>query len=600
MSGLLPKDGGDRKRDKLYSAAANLAGGKKEGTSSPKKSMAELVHKDFGRATGAVKIRKWNLFGRAPAEASRKPLAPGVLNDAVILVGPVVGTVTENTGRVLIEVDSEQTVIMEAFMDDESVCTVTKDLRGRTPTVFQLENFEPNKRIRVIVHVADELREARFTTPSADKLDWKIATVSCNCHTHTERVKMWNRLSRVIGDVDCVLHLGDQIYGDSDFGVRESGEPFESAWHASLTHLEPLDRAEWDDNQEQVREFYRNTYRQTWNMPHVTTVLASTANYMICDDHEFTDDLGDEPEHSNPSSLAFYVATLAYQVYNEYQHQLHEDIDVTDPSIKPYYAFKLSPRVGFFMTDNRVERSLHKAQGSIASWEDRNFMGPAQWDRITDAFENDFASCDMVLFGTPTPLVFLSQKATSIAQKKIDDARGTWGHSDFQNEQKALTKLLSDWQSAQENRAVITIGGDVHMGGFTDSWASDDHDGCEIPLHQMTASAVGNTPEGGMNMAREAALRSAMHADERLFEFKMKHHEWIYGPNYGMVDCKLAEGGGERPHVTLTLVQKKGDPKIRNLQFGNGDIPIKDKDHSDASRAAHVTSETMAVSPFKH
>lgn len=33
---------------------------------------------------------------------------------------------------------------------------------------------------------------------------------------------------------------------------------------------------------------------------------------------------------------------------------------VTDLSIKPYYACKLSPRVGFFMTDNRVERSLHR------------------------------------------------------------------------------------------------------------------------------------------------------------------------------------------------------------------------------------------------
>lgn len=33
---------------------------------------------------------------------------------------------------------------------------------------------------------------------------------------------------------------------------------------------------------------------------------------------------------------------------------------VMDPNIKPYYACKLSPRVGFFMTDNRVERSLHK------------------------------------------------------------------------------------------------------------------------------------------------------------------------------------------------------------------------------------------------
>ncbi|CAM9357442.1 unnamed protein product, partial [Hapterophycus canaliculatus] len=349
----------------------------------------------------------------------------------VVVVAAVVVVGIGGENRVLIEVASEQTVTMEAFIDDESVCTVTKDVGGRTPTVFHIENLEPNKRIRVVINVAEEVREARFTTPSADKLDWKIATVSCNCHTHIERVRLWNRLSRVIGDVDCVLHLGDQIYGDSDFGVRQSGEPFESAWHASLSLLEPLDRAVWDDNREEVREFYRNTYRRTWNMPHVAVVLASAANYMICDDHEFTDDLGDEPEHSNPSSLEFYVATLAYQVYNEYQHQLHEDIDVTDPSIKPFYACKLSPRVGFFMTDNRVERSLHKAQGSLGSWNDRSFMGPSQWDRVTEAFENDFASCDLVLFGTPTPLVFLSQKATSIAQKKIDDARGTWGHSDF-------------------------------------------------------------------------------------------------------------------------------------------------------------------------
>lgn len=32
---------------------------------------------------------------------------------------------------------------------------------------------------------------------------------------------------------------------------------------------------------------------RTWNMPFVAKVLASTANYMICDDHEFVDDLGE-------------------------------------------------------------------------------------------------------------------------------------------------------------------------------------------------------------------------------------------------------------------------------------------------------------------
>ena len=40
-------------------------------------------------------------------------------------------------------------------------------------------------------------------------------------------------------------------------------------------------------------------------------------------------------------------------------------------------------------------------------------------------------------------------------------------------EQKAVTKLLTDWQNAHYNRAVVTIGGDVHMGGFTDSWVSE-------------------------------------------------------------------------------------------------------------------------------
>lgn len=33
-------------------------------------------------------------------------------------------------------------------------------------------------------------------------------------------------------------------------------------------------------------------HASTWNMPAVATVLASSANYMICDDHEFVDNLG--------------------------------------------------------------------------------------------------------------------------------------------------------------------------------------------------------------------------------------------------------------------------------------------------------------------
>ena len=41
-------------------------------------------------------------------------------------------------------------------------------------------------------------------------------------------LKLWERLGRVVEDVDCVLHLGDQVYADEDFGakyVRVGSEP---------------------------------------------------------------------------------------------------------------------------------------------------------------------------------------------------------------------------------------------------------------------------------------------------------------------------------------------------------------------------------------
>lgn len=46
---------------------------------------------------------------------------------------------------------------------------------------------------------------------------------------------------------------------------------------------------------------------------------------------------------------------------------------------------------------------------SEADWKDRDFLGPKQWARLEQAFSTDFADCDTVLFGAPTPLVFISQ-----------------------------------------------------------------------------------------------------------------------------------------------------------------------------------------------
>lgn len=47
------------------------------------------------------------------------------------------------------------------------------------------------------------------------------------------------------------------------------------------------------------------------------------------------------------------------------------------------------------------------------------------------------------------------------------------------------------------------------------------HNQAPVPLHQMTASAVGNTPEKDLDVVKEGILRGVMHADEHMFEFKV-------------------------------------------------------------------------------
>lgn len=31
-----------------------------------------------------------------------------------------------------------------------------------------------------------------------------------------EPIALWEKLAKVVGDVDCILHMGDQIYADMD------------------------------------------------------------------------------------------------------------------------------------------------------------------------------------------------------------------------------------------------------------------------------------------------------------------------------------------------------------------------------------------------
>lgn len=47
------------------------------------------------------------------------------------------------------------------------------------------------------------------------------------------------------------------------------------------------------------------------------------------------------------------------------------------------------------------------------------------------------------------------------------------------------------------------------------------HNDHQVPLHQMTASAIGNLPEGNIDWIKSTLARQVLHADQHLFEFKV-------------------------------------------------------------------------------
>lgn len=69
-------------------------------------------------------------------------------------------------------------------------------------------------------------------------------------------------------------------------------------------------------------------------------------------------------------------------------------------------------------------------------------------------------------------------------------------------------------------RPVVALGVVATVSAIN-CFAAEQHNNASVPLHQMTASAVGNTPERDIDKLKEVLMRGVMHADERLFSFKV-------------------------------------------------------------------------------
>jgi phosphodiesterase/alkaline phosphatase D-like protein len=376
---------------------------------------------------------------------------------------------------------------------------------------------------------------------------------------------MWEKLAANVSTIDCILHMGDQVYGDDDFKaegktpeeLEKMGDPKSSCWGQSkeLVNAPGVDK-NWEPLREQVKEIYSGIYRQTWSYPACASALAGVSNLMMLDDHEITDDTGDVPEHCDRSTWEYFVMTCAYQVYRAYQAQLNYSVDdVNDFEQKAYWHTELYPGIGVFFLDVRLERSLLRHQLEEMNWENHNYIGPRQYDELKSVMDGSFKDLKTVLLVSPTPPLFVSSAAASLIELKSDDVVGSWSNKKFKAEHTELLQILTDWQNGRPDRAVVMCAGDIHVGGFSDVQL----DGGGPLINQVISSAIGNLPEA--SIAALNAVGSAVLAVAGLqTSMRINHTSWVFEANYGVLHISppsMTSLDKERPTIKGEIVSKE-------------------------------------------
>jgi hypothetical protein len=449
---------------------------------------------------------------------------------AKLTLGPVIGKVTDSTARLLIEVDADVQVTCDATSAN-GPATRTVDCIKDRPVAFQLVNLSPATEYTISFQgVSGDYPRGRVRTfPSnPDKLN--VAAVSCNYLGRRGRTDLWSDLLHryvLPGDIDLILHAGDQIYGDAVFA-------------RALTIIKENTIRPRAAQDKHILNAYRNLYRAWWSEETTRKVLATVSNLMIWDDHEIRDDWGSRDTDCDPASVEFHIGTLARQVYREYQRQLWDDFDTNaaPASGEEQHWHSWGP-IGVLFIDQRGGRSFGREPS-------RPYLSTVQWDKIVATLTvGELSQVRALIVVTSVPLCYLGGSTTAHGTGFSDDLYDHWSHPKHAKEQIEMLRELRRWKSANKGqRELLVLGGDVHVGGYTHI----EHEGATI-FNQLITSPITNHPPKWYEFY---GLKILTEIEENLTaSYSFEHHDLTNKRNYGIIIVRVPSPGLPRVEGTL-------------------------------------------------
>eukprot|EP00928_Gymnodinium_smaydae_P029647 TRINITY_DN22271_c0_g1_i1.p1 TRINITY_DN22271_c0_g1~~TRINITY_DN22271_c0_g1_i1.p1 ORF type:complete len:600 (-),score=42.08 TRINITY_DN22271_c0_g1_i1:196-1995(-) len=418
--------------------------------------------------------------GLGPVSANGSLSSPHLADGCpmvMITCGPVIGTVTQDSANVLLEVDEDCMMTCVATPSGGGKEVVDKRMfKKNLPGVFRLQNLLPGTPYTVtfsplappqkleIMHRGCSFR----TMPLAEQTRrLRVIALSCDYPDRLGRgnENPWDGVAKICaeGECDVMLHLGDQVYTKARNATTAAMRVMKSL-NLSAADVSANLREKMHNR---ASHYLQESYRATWAGTSVAKAMANTSHLMIWSDNDVSNDF---TVLRNSDGTQYYLKDylqVAMGVYRMYQRQLWDPscYDGTEQDllrcrtlgyekdeVQEWHFHQYGP-FGIFMIDMRGNRI--NPNGEI---KDGPIMSEAQRKALQDAFATPGLRC--MLIGAEIPFVGDPPDEIKEKAKKFVFLKDHWPYE--LDELQWLLDLCFAFKKTAGNEVVL-LAGDIHV-----------------------------------------------------------------------------------------------------------------------------------------
>jgi alkaline phosphatase D len=352
---------------------------------------------------------------------------------ARVVLGPMVGHVTESSARIWVALDRPGRLTVELTDPEGEAERGAADVRESEGGIALVDvaDLDPATRYRAWLSVdgtpiaLDPGLEIRTFPMPSEPSRVRIVLVSCARVSWDSVQSSWAAVAAERADV--ILWLGDN-------GYLEHADSIRSADYASAERIE-----------------YR--YREMRALPAVQPVLRTSANYAIWDDRDYGDS---DSDRTNPSRLAVAEIFERYWANPSYGEE---------PGLDGIYSRFRIGAAEVFLLDDRFWRDPDSLPDSPA----KTVLGPAQKEWLKRSLDDSDAALKIVAIG----------------HQVLTDYHEWESYAMFAHERREIL----DWIRERRIEGVMFVDGDRHLSELMRAESPGMY-----PLYELTASPIANRP----------------------------------------------------------------------------------------------------------